>query len=162
MIDPGAPARRLLATVEQTYTGAGVDLPQRRYLLAGNAAGAAWDDEHLSVSLNAVMPGPAPSDQGIAVAARQVGTVLPRATYEIRILRCWPTVGDDGTPPSPEEITAAAGPLLRDAGLLLEALYAYAKADRSNGTMTVGEIAPLGPEGGLAGYAAVITLSPIQ
>lgn len=159
--DPAAPAARLLAAVEQHYAAHDVALPERRYLLAGNAAGAAWDDEHVSVSLNAVQPGPAPTSQRTTLAPAQVGVVMPRGVYEIRILRCWPTVDDDGQPPTAEEITAAAVPLMRDAGLILGALHAYAAADRTAGTMTVGEVAPLGPLGGLAGYAVVITLSPM-
>lgn len=161
-LDPSVVAGRLLATVEAHYAAAGVKLPERRYLLAGNAAGAAWDDEHVSVSLNAVQPGPTANSQRTSLGSGQVGVVLPRGVFEVRILRCWPTVDDDGECPSAQEITAAAVPLMQDAGLLLGVLHAYAAADWTGGTMTVGEIAPLGPLGGLAGYAAVITLSPIE
>lgn len=159
--NPAAPAARLLAAVEAHYQSLGVALPARRYLLAGNAAGAAWDDEHVSVSLNAVQPGPSPASQRTALAPHQVGVVMPRGVYEIRILRCWPTVDDDGDPPPAEDINAAAVTLMRDAGLILGALHAYAAADDTAGIMTVGEVQPLGPLGGLAGYACVITLSPM-
>ena len=163
MIDPVAPAQRLMLAVEDHFGAAGVALPERRYLLAGNAAGAAWDDEQVTVSLNGVWPGPSAAQQSAqATAAHQAGTVLPRAVYEIRILRCWPTVDDSGEPPTPEAITQASMVLMRDAGLILTALYAYAAADRGNGTMSVGEIQPLGPDGGLCGYAVVITLSPVE
>lgn len=161
VLDPAVPAARLLAAVEAHYAAHQVALPERRYLLAGNAAGAAWDDEQVTVSLNAVQPGPAPNSQRTNLPGHAVGVVLPRGVFEIRILRCWPTVDDDGQAPPADAITAAAVATMRDAGLILGALHAYAAADRGNGTMTVGEIQPLGPLGGLAGYAVVITLSPI-
>lgn len=160
-LDPSVPAARLMATVEAEYADRGVELPERRYLLAGNAAGAAWDDEQVTVSLNAVQPGPSPSTRRTSMPASGVGTVLPRAVFEVRILRCWPTVDESGDAPSPEVITDATVRVMRDAGLIQAALQRYAAQDRTNATMTVGEIQPLGPSGGLVGYAVVITLSPI-
>lgn len=161
-LDPGPLAARLLAAVEQHYTAVGVALPERRYLLAGQAAGAAWDDPHVSVSLNAIQPGLTAASRTTGANGWQVpSVVVPRGVYEVRILRCWPTLDDDGEPPAAEEITAAAVPLMLDAGLLLQAMFAFAASDPSNAAMTVGEVAPLGPLGGLAGYATVVTISPL-
>lgn len=160
-LDPSRPAARLMAAVEAEYAARAVDLPGRRYLLAGNAAGAAWDDEQVTVSLNAVQPGPSPSTRRTSMPSSGVGTVLPRAVFEVRILRCWPTLGEDGEAPAPDVITDASVRVMRDAGLIQSALHRFAAEDRTHATMTVGEIQPLGPSGGLVGYAVVITLSPI-
>lgn len=160
-LDPSRVAARLLAAVEARYARTGLALPERRYLLAGNAAGAAWDDAHVSVSLNSLQPGPTPGSQNTdAPSSHQGQVVLLRGIYEIRILRCWPALGEDGEPPEAEEITAASEEAMRDAGEILQAVYEFAAADRSNATMRIGEVQPLGPLGALAGYSIVVTISP--
>lgn len=160
-LDPSRVAARLLAAVEARYARTGLVLPERRYLLAGNAAGAAWDDAHVSVSLNSLQPGTTPgAELTDGPSSHQGRTVMLRGIYEIRILRCWPALGEDGEAPDAEEITAASEEAMRDAGEILQSVYEFAEADRSNATMKIGEVQPLGPLGALAGYSIVVTISP--
>ena len=161
-INPGPLAARLMATVLATYEKAGVELPERQYLAPGPLA--AWDGPHLAVTLTGTLPGTSDtSARPGGLPGKGVGSMsIPRATYDARVLRCIPTLDDDGNAPTAEELTEATETLLRDLGLLLDAAYAWAAKENPNVTVTVGQATPLGPEGQLAGYAVHCTASPIQ
>lgn len=161
-INPGGPAARLMRAVLDTYRDAGVALPERQYLAPGPLA--AWDGEHLAVTVSGVLPGTsdATSRPG-ALPGRGVGSMTtPRATYDARMLRCIPTLNDHGDPPTAEELTECSETLLRDLGLLLDAAYAWSASEAPGIVVTVGQATPLGPEGALAGYAVHCTVSPLQ
>lgn len=160
-IDPAGPAKRLLAAVEARFARIDRPLPERRYLLAGNAAGAAWDDEHVSVSLNSVQPGAAAGSERTSGPSAHVGrAVMVRGIYEIRILREWPGLEDDQSVPTADEITTASDLAMGDAGEILQALYEFGENDPARADMNIGEIQPLGPLGLLVGYSVVVTISP--
>lgn len=160
-LNPGGPAAQLLRSCLDTYQAAGVEPPEAQYLAPGPLA--AWDGPHLAACLVQVLPG---TSDGTTKPGgwngNQVGSVsTPRAMYEARVLRCIPTVDDNG-PPHPDAITDAAQTLLVDCGLLLDAAFAWANALPLGTKVTVGQATPLGPEGGLAGYSVQCVASPLM
>jgi hypothetical protein len=156
-VDALAPALRLLDAVVAEF---GAAAPDRRYLAPGPLA--AWDGEHLAVSCTQVLPGTSDSSgRAGGLPAHQAGAMqLPRAVYEARVLRCFPTVDDSGHPPTGAAIQAASETILADLGLLLAGVYRFLGAS-PQGVATAGQAEPLGPEGGLAGYRVVVTYSPL-
>ncbi|MEV1294437.1 hypothetical protein [Pseudonocardia sp. NPDC049635] len=158
-INPARPAAALMAAVVAAYADAGVPIPQRQYLAPGPLA--AWDGEHVAVTLAQTLPGTADNtNRPGAYPGRGVGSVaLPRATYDARVLRCVPTLDSSGDPPSVEELTACTELLLADLGVLLDASYRWAAKQPPGIVVTVGQATPLGPEGALAGYAVHCTAS---
>jgi len=85
------------------------------------------------------------------VTLGNVCQVRPAAPFCVTLLRCVPTMNDDGTPPSAAELTTSAGVLNSDIWSLLNGLYDFA-TDLGCDMVDVGEALPLGPDGGLAGW----------
>lgn len=152
-------AQRLLVFVEDHFAAAGVDLPERRYLVAGQPAQVAWDCEQLTVGMAGIGLGSVPDQispspkTGIQVSVAEVR----HAALIVEIVRCTPSVSTDrrGTPvlPSPEAIDAAGQSMMIDAGLLSQAMVrfsAHVAKDLSaySGRSQVGAVTPQGPEGG--------------
>lgn len=156
-IDPRSPAERLLEALVAEFDMA---VPDRVYVSHGT--GAAWDCAHLAVCLQQALPGTSDrSGSAGGLPSRGSGSMqLVRGEFQARILRCVPAVGDDGTPPSAEAIQAASVGLLDDLGLLLQGIYRFLK-DSPNGVATVGAAEPLGPDGGYAGWATTVVMSPL-
>lgn len=164
MIDAAAPAQRLLDAVVAHFTGHGWDLPDDRYVAAGQPAALAADGEHLAVALIAVTRGAAKTSRGNTDTPAQGASSAPlvRAEYALRLLRCVAVVDEDGYPPPPAQIHADGLRLLADPGRVLSALYAWGEAEPHNATVDFGPIEPVGPEGGLAGHLVRVFLSPVQ
>lgn len=118
--------------------------PDRVYISHGAPA---WDDCDGSGQLS-VWVGPI---QHVQVALGNVCQIRPSAPLCVTLLRCVPTMNDDGSPPSAAALTASAGELNRDVWSLLTELYAFAAALGCD-MVDVGSAEPLGPEGGLAGW----------
>lgn len=156
-LDPAKPATALLNALVAEFAASA---PKRVYLATGR--GTAWDCEHLSVSLVQVLPGTSDaSARAGGLPSRQAGSMqIPRAVFEARILRCYPTFDNQGKPPTAEAIHAASQGLMLDAGRLLAGVYRWLASERQ-GVATVGQVDALGPEGALAGFATVVTYSPI-
>jgi len=133
------------------------DLPERRYLAQGDAASQAWDCEQFTVSLEGIAAGasedsPATSSRpGVPTSVAAVRRVILMAS----LVRCAPTMGDDGTFPPLAELAAAGATALRDAGLLSQAVVEWASQMRQNlgpsAAVIVGDVLPVGPEGAFAG-----------
>jgi hypothetical protein len=155
-ISPLAPAQRLLAALVTEF---GAALPARNYLAP--APLAAWDGEHLAVSLSQVQAGTSDRSTATGFPSRYNGAVqVPRGVYEARILRCVPAVDDLGHPPSAEAVQASSEALLGDLGLMLAGIYRFLDAS-PQGLATAGNAEPLGPDGGLAGWRVPVTYSPL-
>lgn len=155
-------AERLLAALLAVYDEARVELPTRRYLAPGPMT--AWDDEHAAVYLTSTLPGS--SDRANTPGghpARGAGAQsTPRGAYEARVVRCIPTLDDDGAAPPADAITSSARELLRDVGLLLDAVYRFAGEAPLGSVATPGQAQPLGPDGGLAGWSVTVTVGPLM
>lgn len=165
-IDAGAVASRCLAAIVDHHKTRGWDLPERRYVAAGNPNEVASDDEHLAVMLDGLTPGATDASQRVgSVQSRGAhAVVIPRATFAIRLMRCIPV--DDGYgPPDPDELTASGLELLADVGRVLTSLYEWRRTETGagrNGAVTFGTVETLGPGGGHAGHLWYLTVSPVQ
>lgn len=160
-MDLVGPAQRLLDTIIAAETDTW-QLPARRYLAAGD--NPAWDTEHLLVGHAQTAPGPSDaSEQPGGLPGVGVGTLVPpRASLMVRLVRCVETVDSRGHAPSAALLHADGRKVLGDVGPLLAAINQWQLAERPHKTVTWGQIDPIGPEGGLAGHLAVVTISPIQ
>ena len=140
-----------LDAIETHYAGAGVALPDRRLVSAGQSP---WDCELVNVWVQRDYPtagGPEFATQ-VSIGAHP-GHFFRAAVLGVQVVRCYPTISDDGTPPSPTEETEAAELVHGDVDLCWQALLAANAAgtfSQRNGVAYEGWVA-LGPDGGLAG-----------
>lgn len=150
-------AQTILDGVVAHYTtAAGIGLPSRRIIAPGSPREIAWDQEQLVVTLSGIGLGTAPT-QGDT--AKRTGNPVfsmgvRHAVFAVQLVRCVPEP-NDGTPPPPAEVITAAGlALIRDAGLLSQALVemcsTVAAGLGQHGSVQPGAIEVLGPEGGMA------------
>lgn len=97
--------------------------------------------------------GPVPSPDRRCVSKMQ-------ATVNVRFLRCWPCVSDDGKSiPSIAVQDAAAEAMTDDATCALQALLALA-CDSPCGDMRVLEVTPVCPLGCCSGFIARVVVHP--
>lgn len=168
MIDAAAVAQRMLTAVEAYFDGQGWDLPERRYLAAGQPNILAADDEHLAVALSAMHSGITPrSLNQTGVPSKGSRSMhVPRADLKVRLMRCIATIDDSGEPPAPAELTADGLRLLADPGRLLTALFDWQLHDtqpiNTNPEVIIGDVEVVGPMGGLAGHMVSVTIGPVQ
>lgn len=157
----------IVAHFAANTTSGDLPLPARRYVVAGDVTQVSWDCEQLVVGLAGIGWGTAPDTAmgsqkaGIGVFSRGVR----HAVYSVQLVRCTPTPGEDGEPPSAERLMAAGLRFQRDAGLLSQALVeigARVEAGLSLGAQVqAGAIQPLGPQGdhvGMEGEFIVTTM----
>lgn len=134
----------------------GVVLPARRFIPPGSPRSVAWDTEGLAVTMASIGFGSAP---GQNAAPQRTGNPISaagmrHAVYACQLVRCVPESQDGVRAPDPAELTKAGLSLMRDAGLLSQALVEIATPVRSTlgpgGSVIVGAVEILGPEGGFA------------
>lgn len=141
-------------------------LPDRRLLLGGDPALAAWDCEQFTVALQGIGNG---QSEDTAATAPQVGSGtsvfnVRHAIFEITLLRCVAVVDDDGESPADAVLLAEGERFLRDAGMLSQALTEIASRVRQRllepgGIARVGQILPVGPDGGFAGCVGLFQVT---
>lgn len=163
-------ALKVLKTVEEHFAAAGVELPGRRYLAAGNPALVAWDCEQLVVGLSGVGWGQAPDAAPLSIkpAAHMSVAGVRHAVFSIQLVRCTPTVSDEQAEmsqpyPDAEQIHAAGVDFMRDAGLISQAMVEMVSRlqqglDRS-GIAQAGVVNTLGPEGGYHAVEATLAIT---
>lgn len=162
-------ARRFLDAVVDHFTAAGVDLPDRRFLAAGNPQLIAWDCEQLFVALTGLGIGPAPdSPVQSPRAGGPVGAFNVRhAIFSIQLVRCTPTVGEGSNDvfPPVAEIDAAGERSINDAGLLSDAVVQMCsrlqKELGRNHSVQAGLTSSLGPEGGYHANEATVAITAL-
>lgn len=123
--------------------------PERQYVAHGNFA---HDCELLAVRLVNVVA--ESDDQGAGAPAC---AVIPVLRLEVTLLRCYPKV--DENLPTAAELTAASATLADDAVALTGGLLARWSAGTLFPTagihcdrVEIGELTPVGPSGGIAGW----------
>lgn len=163
-------AEKVLAVVEAHFAAAGVPLPDRRYLAAGNPSLVAWDCEQLVVGLSGIGWGAAPDAAPISVkpSAHMSVAGVRHAVLSIQLVRCTPTVSDADAEmskpyPDAEEIHAAGIAFMKDAGLISQAMVEMVSRlqqglDRS-GIAQAGVVNTLGPEGGYHAVEATLAIT---
>jgi hypothetical protein len=163
-------ARRFLDGVVQHFADAGVTLPDRRFLAAGNPQLIAWDCEQLFVALTGIGIGPAPDAP--VQSPRTGGPVsvfnVRHAIFSIQLVRCTPTVGESSNDPYPPvtEIDAAGEQSIKDAGLLSDAVVRMCSKLRQelgrNHSVQAGLTSSLGPEGGYHANEATVAITALD
>lgn len=162
-VDVGSIARTVLDGVVAHWAplAPAVTLPDRRFIAPGDPRQVAWDDcEMLFVTCAGILPGQSP---GAGAGARQTGNPVSvgarHAVFAVQIVRC---LDDDGDPPAPDVLTEAGLALLRDAGLLSQALVELCGrtgALRSAGSAVAGAVEILGPSGGRCAVEGSLTVT---
>lgn len=135
-----------LDNVVSVYELAGVPLPERRYWTMSSTAA---DCEQVTIALiqayhgipNEQIPGPSRCDG-------------PRTyTMALQVLRCVPTQGDDGSPPTSDQIQTASARQAIDMWLLLDAATAIVDGAPSVATVDAGQA-----QGGYQGVTLTLTV----
>jgi hypothetical protein len=160
----------LLAAVVAAFDTAGIELPERRAVVAGNPGLIAWDCEQLTVALAGISTGGgAGAITLMPQSGSPAGMALTRlATWSVQIVRCAPTSDEDGNPPSVELLEAAAATALDDAGVLSQCLTVLASATPGSvnwlpigSVINAGAITSLGPDTH-QGIEALVTVSVME
>lgn len=165
-IQVAAIAETILDAVVRHYQAApGVTLPDRRVIAPGNSRLIAWDAEQTVVTLSGIGIGSAagenagPKSSGNPISA----TGLRHAVFAVQIVRCSPESEDGTTPPPADEVTAAGTALMRDAGLLSQALIGVvteiSAAVPRGSRVQAGAVEVLGPLGGFAAVEGTIAVT---
>lgn len=151
-------AQRFLTAVVDHYAAAdGIELPERRIIAGGTPRAIAWDCDQLVITMSSIGLGPAP---GLAGTPQRAGSPISaggvrHAVFQAQVVRCVPS-GDGERPPAAADLTKAGTELMRDAGLLSQALVEACTRIRDGlpkgSAAQPGLVEMLGPDGG---YAAV-------
>lgn len=155
-------AQLTLTGVIEHFDTAGVELPEHRYIAGGEPRQIAWDCPSVIVSCGGVLWGQGPGT-GSATARRTGNPVAVGARYvviAVQIIRCVPVT--DGDPPGCPELTRSGLEILRDGGLLSQALIRLCIKDgvfHRFGTAIAGAVEFLGPEGGFAAAEGNLTVT---
>lgn len=162
-------ARKFLNGVVDHFAAAGVELPDRRFLAAGNPQLIAWDCEQLFVALTGIGIGPAPDAP--VQSPRTGGPVgafnVRHAIFSIQLVRCTPTVGENSSDPYPPAtaIDAAGEQSINDAGLLSDAVVRMCSQLQQelgrNHSVQAGLTSSLGPEGGFHANEATVAITAL-
>jgi hypothetical protein len=150
----------LLQLVQDQLTAQGVTIPDRVYCAPG--ADLVFDCEQMTVHLSRIIsnfqgndsPYPAPH------AIRRKS-----AEFYVTLVRCVPTMEEDGEPPSPAGLTTSAGVIMNDAMALrvaLETIDAQHSLVPRNIPTTVGQLNTIGPLGALAATQIVYTVEVVS
>ena len=164
-IDVGAVAQTVLDGVVAHFAASEVTLPDRRVIAPGDPRSVAWDCEQVVVTCGGINWGAGPGTNTTGTLSRPTGNPVSTSgarhtAIAVQVLR-WVPVGDANGPPAAADVTAAGLALMRDGGLLSQALTeiigregALAKA----GAGLVG-VEVLGPGGGVAGVEGIVTVT---
>jgi len=151
MADPfelGALAQALLGTVEATLVDAGRNVG-RSYLSHGAPAWDACPSDQVTVHL-------APLQFRSSGTGSQQQT-QPQAGLVVQLVRCVPVPDDAGSGPSAAELDESALGLIEDAARVAAAVLDVSAWASSCTSVTFGQMNPLGPLGGRAGWSWQIT-----
>lgn len=99
------------------------------------------------------------SDPGAIVAAdgRSFGSF--GATLTVAVVRCVPTLADNGDPPALADVEASAARILADLSLVAGALAVWAAETQTCRYVTLGRGTPIGPDGGVGGVSFPVTIT---
>lgn len=161
-------ATLVFGRVVDTFTAAGITLPERRIMAPGAAEAIAFDCPMLAMTMAGIGIGSAP---GVGAGPRQAGAGLSamglrHVVFTVTLIRTEPKPSGAGTrPPAASVLSEAALSFWRDAGVMSHALVRVGtdltKTKRLPiGTQVeTGAVIPLGPEGGLVGLRATIAVT---
>jgi hypothetical protein len=142
-------ATKLLGLVADDLESQGIVLPERQYVAPG--ADLVFDCEQLTVRHTRIIPGMQGSDTPVPAVTHK--KIRKSAEFFVTLVRCVPTMQDDGTPPSVTEYNDASKIMMDDAVALrvaLEDIEHQHLLVPVNVPVTVGELRTMGPLGGFA------------
>lgn len=147
-------ADSILAAVEARHADAGIGLPNRRYTHTGEVA---YDCEQLVVTLTGVFAGLPASPHN-----DPVNPVAPiSASFEIHVVRCVPTLDQQGNPPSVDRLNASAQEIATDHYVLARGILTSARTGEYGDhcqAVTIDRVGPADPQGGYGGTIATISV----
>lgn len=144
-------AQQIVTSIEDGFTAGGVDLPERRLVVPGLPA---WDCELLAVQLERQFSHAGNiAAEVVEPTSAAAGFAMRGALFAITLLRCVPTVDDDGNPPPVDAEEDAAHKVLVDSQLMLNVLVVAVRAGDIAGCNSLAfvEWVSAGPDGGLGG-----------
>jgi hypothetical protein len=151
-------ATKLLGLVDDQLTELGIATPERQYLAPG--ANVVFDCEQLTIRIARIIPGVQGADTPYPVVTHS--KLRKTAELFVTLVRCVPSMNDDGSPPSVADYTAAAEVSFNDAMALRIALenieHQHLLVPR-NVSVTVGQLNTMGP---LGGFAAVEMMYSVE
>ena len=156
-------AVKLLGLVADGLTQQGITVPDRQYISPG--ADLVFDCEQLTVRMTRIIPGTQGTDSPVpAVTHRKL-----RKSVElfVTLVRCVPTMHNDGSPPTVAEYEPATQVLFNDAIALritVEDIEHKHLLVPPNVPASVGQLSTVGPLGGFAAnemmYSVEIVSNP--
>lgn len=152
-------ASAVKAAIVEGYSDADAELPDRQYVTVGNPA---HDCEQLVVAVeNTFGHEGAIQQELVEPHMARPAHALRASRMAIHLLRCWPVVGDDEQPPTPDAEEEAAELALTDSQLLLNVIVA---AQRAGDLPRCGGVAfeqwtALTPSGGIGGGVLRVRLT---
>ncbi len=154
----------ILTKVVAHFDAADTALPERRLLAPGSPAEIAWDCPMLLVCLASIGLGNSPGGAGSGTQRQGAGISamgLRHAVFSVTLTRCDPAPDNRGNPPSVEVLREAALGLMRDAGLLSQALVnictEVAGGLPRGSLVQAGDVQTSGPSGGHVGVIGTLT-----
>ena len=137
------------AGLDQTITGN--PAPDRVYISHGEPA---WDFCDGTGTL-VVFVSPISHRQ---IASHAKCWISPTANFCVELIRCVPSLTDEGSPPPAADLTDSAESLLRDIWSLLQAIYEWFGLFDCE-MVDVGQAIALGPAGGAAGWRVCLSMT---
>jgi hypothetical protein len=159
----GEVAEAILSGIVSHYQAADVKLPERRVIVPGAPELIAFDCPMLAVTCSGVgqgwAPGQGPTTQRAGVPLSAM--MLRHGIFTATLLRPDPPPLNGGrTPPSVESLTRAGLALMRDAGLMSQAMLEIVNSVVSilpkGAVVDTGAVNTIGPEGGFHGVTATL------
>ncbi len=142
-------AAKLLGLVADELTQMGISVPERQYLAPG--ADVVFDCEQLTVRIARIIPGMQGADTTFPVVTHCA--LRKTAELYVTLVRCVPTMHDNGDPPTVDEYNQSSIITFDDAFALrvaLENIEHNHLLVPVNVPCTIGQLNTLGPLGGLA------------
>jgi hypothetical protein len=123
--------------------------PERRYVSDGPLV--AWDCEQLVAAVERTIS--TSGNAAVEVQDPSLAFVMRSATVGLWLVRCCPTMDDDGTAPTAEAVDASAQVVLRDPTVMVRALWSAQQAGTIGGCRSMAFLGwqAVGPSGGLTG-----------
>lgn len=152
-------AHELLLHINTYFVAQGVDLPDRRYVTLGEPAHDLGPEAgtdcagQVTVSMDFIgsgLPGAETSDSNQTRGC----TITDFVSYTIELVRCVPTLENDGTPPSLTDLDDSALDLSIDGYLLRRSIHnAWSSGVFCNcQDIAIGRLEVISPRGGVAGW----------
>lgn len=164
-LDVAGIADLLLERIVAHFAAADTRLPDRQIIAPGSPSEIAWDCPMLAVTMSSIGLGNSPGGAGSGTLRSGSGVSamgMRHAVFSVTLTRPEPPPTGGGTrPPSVDVLRSAALGLMRDAGLLSQALIEVCSdlaAGLPRGSLVqAGEVQTSGPSGGHVGVIGTLT-----